>query len=66
MSKIVEKYWYTPMMGDVIGIIKTYDEITKETKFYIGTGIGADEEVDAEFIKKFGDKFYPEMFNPDF
>ena len=66
MSKIVDKYWYTPAMGDVIGIVKVYDDITQETKFYIGNGLGVSEESDAEYIKNFGDKFYPEMFNPDF
>lgn len=66
MSKIVSKYWYTTHIGQTIGIIKCYDEITEEVKFYIGVAPGISEESDAEFIQSYGDKFYPEYLDPNF
>lgn len=56
MSKIVNKTWLTANRGIVIGIIKCYDEITKETKFYVGVGDGFNEEIDTESIHKHGAK----------
>lgn len=60
MSKILQTWWYTTCVGTTIGIVKTYDEITKEYKFRIGNGDGIDEEVDAKFIAEMGDHFQPE------
>lgn len=65
MSKIVKKYWFTTFSGQVIGIIKTYDDITNEYKYRIGTGYGVDEDLDAEHIKAYGDKFNPEIFTEE-
>lgn len=60
MSKIIEKWWFTTN-GAFIGIVKTLDEITGEEKFRIGTASGVDEELDAEYIKDYGARFFPEM-----
>lgn len=56
MSKIVNYWWF-----DNIGIVKVFDEITKEEKFYIGEILGTTEQEDAEWIKRNGSKFYPDM-----
>lgn len=48
-------------MDETIGIVKVFDEKTGENKFYIGVADGIDEEIDAENIKSFGGKFFPEM-----
>ena len=61
MSKIINTWWFTTGYGQVIGIVKTYDEITKEEIFRIGYGYGIDEDMDAEHIKQHGDKFNPEL-----
>jgi hypothetical protein len=54
--KVLEAYWFTPMGGAIIGIVKVeteYDGI----KYYIGTGFGMDQEVDARNIAERGAKF---------
>ena len=66
MSRIVEKWWFTPSTGDpwnpdVIGIVKVHDDITNEDKFYIGCAYQGNEELDAENIAKNGAKFFPEV-----
>lgn len=63
MSKILQTWWYTTFGGTTIGIVKTYDEITKEEKFRIGKGDGWDEEADAKHIAEEGDHFQPGEIN---
>ena len=60
-SKVIENWWFTTSGGHIIGIVKTYDEITKETKFRIGLGDGFNEIIDAERIKTHGARFIPEV-----
>jgi len=54
MSKVITATWRTGK--DCIGIVATFDEITKEIKFYIGLAEGNDPEIDAENIAKYGAK----------
>ncbi len=60
-SKIVDSWWFCNFTGGCIGIVKTEDEVTKKIKYRIGNGNGADEDLDAEFIKNYGSQFYPEI-----
>lgn len=59
----LHRYWYTAQNGMPIGIIKGKDEITEEIKYYIGIGMGFNEDDDAKYIMKWGDKFNLEWFN---
>ena len=56
MSKVVNKWWFNH-----VGIVKVYDEVTKEEKFYIGQASGIDENYDIEYIRSFGCKFMPDL-----
>ena len=60
MSKILNLWWFSPMAGEQIGIVKLQDEITGEIKFRIGLGQGKNEKKDAEYIKDWGANFFPE------
>lgn len=60
-SKIINKWWYTDNIGHCIGIIKTKDNYTDEIKYRIGIVSGKDEELDAEFLKIYGTRFYPNI-----
>lgn len=60
-SKIIQSWWYTPLLQPLIGIIKVETE-TGENKFYIGTGKGENQKADEEYIKQFGTPFYPRIF----
>lgn len=62
MPRVVNAIWYSPFTAslDNIGIIEIEDH--GETKFYIGTGEGFDEEKDIQLILEFGCRFYPEVF----
>ena len=60
MSEIVNKWWYSSFNGN-IGIVKVHDDINNQDKFYIDVCEGTDENIDAEKIKTFGAKFYPEQ-----
>lgn len=62
MVNIVNSTWYTTAGGHTIGIVETYDEITKETKFRIGVGDGVIEHIDARRIATHGGRFRPEVF----
>ena len=53
MSEIVNCWWFSTT-DETIGIVKVYDNITQEEKFYIGVADGIDEAVDMENIRKFG------------
>lgn len=61
MSKVLNSWWYTTADGDLIGIIKTIDEVTNEVKFRIGSADGFNELVDQERIKAYGARFIPEV-----
>lgn len=62
MLRVVNAIWYSPFTAslDYVGIVEVEDH--GETKFYIGTGDGLDEEKDIQQILKFGCRFYPEVF----
>lgn len=74
--KVVDAIWFSSPLtvklseGDgCLGIVKVFDEITKETKFYIGAGNGRDEGRDAGLILQWGAKFrlpdgFMEPFRP--
>ena len=61
MSKVLNSWWFTTADGDLIGIIKTIDEVTNEIKFRIGLADGIDELADQERIKAYGARFIPEV-----
>lgn len=46
MSKVLNSWWFTTADGDLIGIIKTIDEVTNEVKFRIGSADGFNESED--------------------
>jgi hypothetical protein len=54
--KIIDVIW----CNFNIGIVKCLDEITNETKFYIGVGKGYDEGEDISDIMDWGTKLSPE------
>jgi len=60
--KIIDSYWFTPMGGDIIGIVKIETEYSG-IKFYIGTikkwpgEGGLDKEIDEKIIAETGAKF---------
>lgn len=60
-SKVMNAWWYTTYGGNVIGIVKTVDEITHEEKFRIGVVDGFNEEIDKQRVALKGDRFYPEV-----
>lgn len=67
MSKIKDSTWFTEMGSHIpIGIVATEDEITGETKLYIGTGVcpgpgyGETQKLDEEKIASTGAKLNPE------
>ena len=60
-SEILNAWWYNTCDGKHIGIVKTKDNITGDIKFRIAVVGGLDEELDKEYIRDFGDKFYPEI-----
>lgn len=66
-SRIIDTAWYTTHVGQCIGIVKTFDDITQEVKYYIGVAPGIDEESDADYIKSYGDRFFINsgIFNPN-
>lgn len=66
MPKIKDSTWFTEMgnRSGCIGIVTTEDQITGETKFYIGTGDGStapgSQERDEIKIAEYGAKFDPQ------
>jgi hypothetical protein len=55
--KILDKLWFTPGGSmHLIGIVKVEDEF-KGIEYYIGTGIGSNEETDAKYIAMYGARF---------
>jgi len=61
--KVQEVIWFTNMQltGGLVGIVVTKDTISGETKMFIGTGMGFDEERDTEDIIEMGSKFHPDQ-----
>lgn len=56
MSKVLDARWFTPMGGACIGIVMVeteYDGIV----FYIGLGVGINEDNDRRLIMERGAKF---------
>ena len=66
--KIISAHWFTQhgIAGSVIGIVKCFDEITKETLWYIGNGTGKGIITDMERIKQAGARFYPDDYESFF
>lgn len=56
-QQLLDAIWY-----NFLGVIKTKDTITNETKFYIGLGLGISEEEDIKHIIDYGTKYTPESF----
>ena len=54
--EILDSYWFSSVLGPVIGIIRTKNEIG-EIKYYIGNGKGEDIYEDAKNIAEHGAKF---------
>lgn len=54
--KVLEAYWFTPMGGTSIGIVKVETEFVG-LKFYIGHALGIDPDQDAINIAVSGAKF---------
>ena len=55
---VVDTLWITGL--DTIGIVKCTDEITGETKFYMGVGNEIDENDDIKYITEYGTKINSE------
>lgn len=60
--KVLKVFWFGNFGVNILGIIKAQDNITKEIKFYIGTGKGESEETDIEIILAGGQKYTEEQF----
>jgi len=54
--KVLEAYWFTPMGGHTIGIVKVETEFSG-IKFYIGNAPGIEMDSDAKEISERGAKF---------
>ena len=55
--QINEVMWLHTSSDRPVGIVKAWDEIEEHVKFYIGTGIGRDQEEDVQYIMDWGQKF---------
>lgn len=49
--------WICCMTGEVVGIVKKYDEIEGRWKYYIGCGEGKDIDEDIQRVVDYGQKF---------
>lgn len=56
MSKVIQSWWYSTLLGKTIGIVKT-----DSGRFYIGPATGNDEDADEAYIKNLGTPFHPEQ-----
>lgn len=56
--KVINSYWFTPMIHGTIGIIVVENILTKEHRAYIGICSGANEAIDTELIVDFGTPIY--------
>ncbi len=55
--KVTDTYWFTPAVGDPVGIIVGVDEVTGKRKAYIGSAAaGGSEEFDTQAIAEYGAK----------
>lgn len=52
---IIKKEWFPTSTG-LIGIIIAQDNITEETKYYMGVGVGINEQDDVKTILERGTK----------
>lgn len=55
--ELLDVVWFNKL-----GIVKTRDKISNEIKFYIGEGLGFNEEIDIQHIMDMGTKYTPESF----
>lgn len=56
MSKVIASTWFTPMGSSIIGVVAVeteYDGLC----FYIGLGVGYDQQRDEQFIAERGARF---------
>lgn len=62
--KLVNVFWFTNPYEkkQCMGIVKAYDTITEEYKYYIGFGRGLSEEEDIKEILAWGTKYKEEDF----
>lgn len=60
--KVLDVLWIGNYGINIVGIIKAQDVITKEIKFYVGTGKGESEEADIAIILAGGQKYSKENF----
>lgn len=58
--KIKATHWFSPMGSGIIGIVVGEDDVTGETKAYIGVGTGESAAVDSKRINEWGAKITPE------
>lgn len=66
-KKIVDCFWFTNIhYKQCMGMIKVYDMKTKEYTYYVGLGLGIDEESDIELIVNWGTKYSEEHFKEVF
>jgi len=57
--KIIDVVWFSGS-DQLVGIIAGKDENTGKIKFYIGSAVGNNEEIDKQHIASWGTKLYPE------
>jgi hypothetical protein len=62
--KLIDTVWFTNPYEkqQCMGIVKAYDTITEEYKYYIGFGRGLSEEEDIKDILGWGTKYTEEQF----
>lgn len=54
--KVIGSYWFSPMGGQLIGIVKVAMEY-EGIGYFIGNGAGADKEADEKLIASTGAAF---------
>ena len=62
--KLIDAVWFTNPYEkqQCMGIVKTYDTVTEEYKYYIGFGRGLSEKEDIKDILGWGTKYTEEQF----
>jgi len=63
--EVKDTLWFTTPAGQCIGIVKGIGQ-GGETRYYIGIGTGADEEMDKEYIASRGTPVYPTIIQSFF
>ena len=55
--KVEKVMWICTTAKYPVGVVKTFDEIEGRHKYYIGLGLGRDEEEDIQLIVDLGQKY---------